>query len=241
MRNHSHLLLIALWFLLLAPAASAEKIPASAEPETVTRTFEVGDGETARTADILSRLMGTDTFRLGDPVTELRVEGSRLVASGPVLDVSRVAAYLALPEPRLPRLVLVEGRNPTAVADRLFTEQAQAESGHQWVAFPNDANNTIYLVASSEESLDAGAARINNLSGLLVRESTGLHEKSDDPSWTDRLHFGGDITFGYTYIDGNEWCEDGSYFSTRARVGVEYRADSWSAAIMAGKTVVEDF
>lgn len=212
--------------LALIILLSASMVPAKAQPvsnsgtiPSVTRIYEVGGGETAKTSRLLRKLLGARAVGEATPPVSIRSLGARLIFSGPVEDASRVEAYLKLPPPRLPRLVEIPHRRPSEIARTI--ETATEETGLQdLVLFPDDGMGSLYLIASSEKGLDAGEVRIRELDSHYSDGADQAGPGREGRSWTDYVKIGGDIRFDTTWYRGLGG-QDYNIHRARTTVGVE--------------------
>ncbi len=213
-----------MWALIILLPAGAVHIQAQplANTETVssvTCVFEVGGGETEKTARILRKLIGARAVGEATPPVTIGSEDTRLLFIGPVEDASRVESYLKLAPPRLPRLVELRHTHPSDVARSI--EAATEESGEQkLVVFPDDRMESLYLIASSVNDLDIGEAQVLQRDRKYPEETALSGQGREGRSWTDYVKIGGDIRFDTTWYRGLGG-QDYNSNRTRARVDVE--------------------
>lgn len=222
---------------LSGPSATAESSAAPA-PEMrrghAAMAVEVGGGETARRAEILRQFYGTRTQPSTRDAVEIRADGSQLVVSGPVEDVSRVESYLRIDGPRIPRLCTVRHRPAGEVAERVAPVRVAEAVENGYVAFPNNEEATVYLVANDEATLDELERRVREVDYEYVAADGTVHPvERRDPGWLEHVRFGGSVSFEYVYykdVRGRHY--DG--YTTSALVGVAVGRDNTEAAVSVG-------
>lgn len=223
--------LLAVQAVFLASFVSAISWNAHAEPASIpslSRTYEVGGGKTAKTVNLLKKLIGARATGDATPTVTLTSHGRWLSVSGPVEDVSRVEDYLKVSPPRLARLCEVDHQQASEIAGRV-TMATESGGTLQGTVFPNDTLGTVYLVASDEESLDEMERQLRELD-RAESDNAELDREKTGKSWLDHVKIGGDIRFDmihYRGLGGRDYNSQGA----RARVGVEVGGEKVSGRV----------